>query len=660
MIRFLQSNNRAAKYLLAGFLLIICASMVTYLIPGIGSGAALERSGVVATVAGEDIRTDEVMRAVQNQMRQQRVSPEMAAFYAQFITKQVVQQMIQRLEVKYAANKMGLKVTNEELLDEMQNGQLKQYLFPNGQWIGQDKYEELLKENGTTVEEFEKSTREGMLTRKFFSAVSASAAVSPAEIEQAYKEKNLKVKFQYAVLNLDDISKTIKPTDAELAAFFTTNKARYANSIPEKRQVRYFQLSDKSAESNVTVDASDIQRYYSSHAEQYKVPERVRARHILISMPKAGPNGKVDPKAVDEAKAKAQDIMKQAKASGANFAELANKYSQDPGNKDAKGQGRGGELGWFGHGAMVAEFDKAAFALSPGQVSDVVQTPFGFHVIQLEEKEAAKTKSVSDVKAEIEPIVKAEKVSALLSKNANDAQDLATKGIEKAAAKYGAQIVQSNPIARNDALPGVGPAPEVMTSIFGSTEKSGPQVARYPQGFVVFEVTKVVPARTPSLDEIKDKVTADFKSERAGELFRRKTQELADRAHTEHDLAKAAKEVGATVKTSELVDRLAVVTDLGNMGGPAGAAFNLKKGEISGPLNLGQKGAVLEVVERVEPSTSDPAFARDRDELRDQLSQKKREEALQLYISSLGTRMEKEGKVKINQAEMNNLSKGRG
>ncbi len=111
---------------------------------------------MVATVAGEDIRSDEVNRAVQNQMKQQRVSPEMAAFYAQFITKQVVQQMIQRLEVKYAAHQMGLKVTDEELLDEMQNGQLKQYLFPNGQWIGQDKYEELLKDNGTTVEEFEK------------------------------------------------------------------------------------------------------------------------------------------------------------------------------------------------------------------------------------------------------------------------------------------------------------------------------------------------------------------------------------------------------------------------------------------------------------------------------------------------------------------------
>jgi peptidyl-prolyl cis-trans isomerase D len=199
-----------------------------------------------------------------------------------------------------------------------------------------------------------------------------------------------------------------------------------------------------------------------------------------------------------------------------------------------------------------------------------------------------------------------------------------------------------------------------MASIFGSTEKSGPQVARYPQGYVVFEVTKVEPARTPSLEEIKDKVATDFKNERAQEIFRRKTQELADRAHTEHDLAKAAREVGATVKTSELVDRQSNVPDLGNMAGPAGAAFNLKKGDISGPLNLGQKGAVVEILERVEPSTSDAAFARDRDELRDQLSQKKREEALQLYLSSLGTRMEKEGKVKINQAEMKNLGQGRG
>lgn len=661
MIRFLQSNNRAAKYLLGGFLILISASMVTYLIPGFGTPAAEDRKGVVATVAGEDIKTEEVNRVVQNQMKQQKVAPEMAAFYAQFVAKQVVSQMIQRLEVKYAANRMGLKVTNEELLDEMQNGQLKQYLFPNGQWIGQEQYEKLLQDNGTTVEEFEKSTREGMLTRKFFSAVTASTAASPAEIEQAYKDKNQKVKVQYAVLKLEDISKTITVNDTELAAFYAANKARYANSIPEKRQVRYFQMTDKSAESGVTVTASDIQNYYTKNAQQYQIPERVRARHILITTPRPGPDGKVDQAAVDAAKAKAQDILKQAKAPGANFAELANQYSQDPGNKDAKGAGRGGELGWFNHGTMVAEFDKAAFALSPGQVSDLVQTPFGFHIIQTEEKEAARTKSLSDVKAEIEPIIKADKVSTQLSKNADDALDIASKqSLEKAAAKYGVQVVQSNPIGRGDALPGVGAAPEVMNAIFGSTEKSGPQVARYPQGYVVFAVTKVDPARTPTLDEIKDKVTTDFKTDRGNELFRKKMGELADRAHTEHDLAKAAKELGASVKTSELLDRQSAIPDVGLMAGPLSAAFNLKQGEISGPLNLGTKGAVVEVVEKVEPSLSDPAFARDRDELRDQIAQKKREQTLQLFLSSLGTRMEKEGKVKINQAEMKNLSQGRG
>ena len=172
----------------------------------------------------------------------------------------------------------------------------------------------------------------------------------------------------------------------------------------------------------------------------------------------------------------------------------------------------------------------------------MVQTNYGFHIIQVEEKEPARTKSVSDVKAEIEPIIKADKVSAQLSTDANDAQDIALKqGIDKAAAKYGAQISRAIPsgVVTNCRVWG---RPEVMASIFGSTEKSGPQVARYPQGYVVFEVTKVEPA-TPSLEEIKDKVTTDFKNERAQEIFRRKTQELADRAHTEHDLAKAAKEV---------------------------------------------------------------------------------------------------------------------
>lgn len=655
MIRFLQSGNKAAKYILGGFLVVLAASMVTYLIPGFMSDAGVTRGGVVATVAGQDILSQDVQKLVQLQMRGRQVSPDMAAFYASFLTPQIARQLIQRAEVSYEANRLGLRVSDEEVRDELRNGQYKQVFFPGGTWIGQQKYEEMLGESGTTVDGFERDMREGLLSRKLFNTVAASVSVAPSEVEQAYKDRNTKVKFQYAILDLAEISKQIKPTDAELKAFYEANKSRYLNSIPEKRQIRYFVLNDKDAENKVTVDPAEVARYYNQHQDEYRLPERARVRHILIKTPAPGPDGKVDQKAVDAARAKAEDILKQIKA-GTDFAELAKKSSQDPGSAD-----KGGELGWIVKGQTVPEFEKTAFSQNPGQTSGIVQTSYGFHIIQTEEKSAAGLKPLSEVRASIENVLKGQKASELVTQNGNQAQEIAQKqGLDKAAAKLGVPVVQSNPISRTDTLPSVGTAPEVMSLIFASDEKSGAQIARSQQGYVVFQVTKITPASTPALEEIKDKVATDFQNQRGNDLLQKKVKELADRAHALHDLAKAAKEEGATVKTSELVSRSSQVPDIGSMSGPAGAAFNLKPGEISGPLNLGSKGLVLAVTDRQEPSTGDPAFAGQRDQLAEQLAQQKKEEALNLFLSNLDERLKKEGKLKINNAEMNALTKTRG
>lgn len=655
MIRFLQSGNKAAKYILGGFLVVLAASMVTYLIPGFMSDAGVTRGGVVATVAGQDILSQDVQKLVQLQMRGRQVSPDMAAFYASFLTPQIARQLIQRAEVSYEANRLGLRVSDEEVRDELRNGQYKQVFFPGGTWIGQQKYEEMLGESGTTVDGFERDMREGLLSRKLFNTVAASVSVAPSEVEQAYKDRNTKVKFQYAILDLAEISKQIKPTDAELKAFYEANKSRYLNSIPEKRQIRYFVLNDKDAENKVTVDPAEVARYYNQHQDEYRLPERARVRHILIKTPAPGPDGKVDQKAVDAARAKAEDILKQIKA-GTDFAELAKKSSQDPGSAD-----KGGELGWIVKGQTVPEFEKTAFSQNPGQTSGIVQTSYGFHIIQTEEKSAAGLKPLSEVRASIENVLKGQKASELVTQNGNQAQEIAQKqGLDKAAAKLGVPVVQSNPISRTDTLPGVGTAPEVMSLIFASDEKSGAQIARSQQGYVVFQVTKITPASTPALEEIKDKVATDFQNQRGNDLLQKKVKELADRAHALHDLAKAAKEEGATVKTGELVSRSSQVPDIGSMSGPAGAAFNLKPGEISGPLNLGSKGLVLAVTDRQEPSTGDPAFAGQRDQLAEQLAQQKKEEALNLFLSNLDERLKKEGKLKINNAEMNALTKTRG
>ncbi|HLW55336.1 MAG TPA: peptidylprolyl isomerase [Candidatus Angelobacter sp.] len=643
MIRFLQSGNKAAKYILGGFLLILAVSMVTYLIPGFMSGSDISRSNVVAKVAGEEISTEQVQKAVAAQMQRQRYPDAFAAF----IRQQVVQQLIQQAELRYEAHRLGFTVSDEELRDDLQNGPYKVYLFPEGKWIGQQQYENLVTSSGGTIADFERSVKDEILMRKLVGAITAGVSASPAEIESAYKAKNTKVKFQYAVLNLADLSKQIKPTDAELKAFYQADMARYQNSIPEKRQVRYFVLPDKDAESKVTVDASDISRYYSEHQQDYRLPDRVKVRHILISIPPAGPDGKSDPKAVDAARTKAEDILKQVKAGG-DFAELAKKNSQDPGSAE-----KGGELGWVVKDQTVAEFEKAAFALNPGQTSDLVQTSYGFHIIQVEEKETAHMKPLAEVKDNIEKTIRLQKASAYLDKKVREAEAAAQKDdLDKAAAKVGALVITSNPISRGESLPGVGAAPEVMNAIFATPEKTPPQSGRYPQGYVLFQVTKIDPSKTPAFDEIKERVESDFKTQRGNEMLQKKVQELADRAHAEHDLAKAAKEAGATVKTSDLVSPSSQVADLGAMNSQLSAAFSLKPGEISGPLNMGQKGVVLQVTDKQEPSLTDPQFTKDRDALQEQLSSQKRQQALELFMANLSDRLKKEGKLKENkQAE---------
>ena len=649
MIKFLQSGNKAAKYLLAGFLLIIAASMVTYLIPGFMTDTAATETGVVASVGGHEIRREEVARVVQAQARGNQIPD----FYLPIMRQQAVRQLIQQAELQYESERMGLKVSDQEFRDELQYGPYKQAFFPGGKWIGAEKYKQMLSQGGTTVENFERDVRLDLLQRKLVNVIGASATASDSEVEKAFKDQNTKVKIQYAVLKLDDVSKTIKPTDTELKAFYTANQARYTNSIPEKRQIQYFVLNEKNFADKVAVDPAEIQRAYSANQNAYRIPERVKVRHILIEMPKAGPDGKVDQKAMDDARAKAQDVLKQVKATG-DWEGLAKKYSGDPGSKD-----KGGELGWLNKGQTVAEFEKAAFAQNKGQISDPVQSSFGFHIIQTEDKEDAHLKPLSEVKPGIEEAIKQEKVKGMMSQASADAEAIAQKqGLDKAASKYGAQVVSSNPITRNDALPGIGAQPQLMDAIFSANEKSA-QATQTPQSTVVFQVTKIDPPRTPSFEEIKDRVATEFKNQRAGDILRRKAQEMADRAHAEHDLAKAAKEAGATVKTSDLVSRTQQVPDIGSMSGPAAAAFTMKQGEISGPLNLGASQAVLLIVERQEPSTSDADFAKQRDQLRERLASQKRQEVLGLFVNDLNTRLEKEGKVKINKTEMDNLAKSR-
>ena len=404
-------------------------------------------------------------------------------------------------------------------------------------------------------------------------------------------------------------------------------------------------------EAGVQITHDDLQAYYNQHRDEYRVAEQAKVSHILIKTPLPGPDGKVDEKGVAEAQRRAEDLLKQLKG-GAKFEDLARKYSEDPGS--AK---EGGSLGWIGKGRTVPEFEKAAFSQPKGQVGDLVKSSYGFHIIRVDDRQDAHMKTLDEVKDQIEPILKRQKAQQMAQKQAEDLlQQAKAQGLDAAAAAKGASVVSSDFFSRRDLLPGVGPAPQLMDAVFGATEKSPPEMAATSQGFAVFQLLAVKPPATPTFEEIRTRVEQEFKNERANVLLSQKIQELSDRAKAEHDLKKAAKELGATVKTSDFVLPDGQVPDIGSMTGQASVAFTMKAGEISAPINAGGNAVVISVLEVQAPGEAD--YAAKRDQIRETLLQAKQQEIFALFVSNLRDRMQKAGKIKINEDELKTLTRG--
>ena len=653
MIRFLQTSGQTTKIILGGVLLIICASMVITLIPG-GLGSEVfggaPGAGIVAKVSGEEITADEVRLAARQMLQQQMPNggPNMAMLLP-FFAQRAAEQLITKQALLDEARRMGFHANPDEVRDELEHGRYSATFFPGGSFIGEQEYEDMLQRANLTPAKFEADVKDEILLSKLQAFIDGSATVSESEIRDQFVKQNSKVKFDYAVLKQNDVKKGLHPTDTELKAFYDSHQKQYANSIPEKRQVKYALVDTNNLADKVQVTPDDLRAYYDAHRDQYRTPEQVKVSHILIKTPLPGPDGKVDEKGVAEAQHRAEDLLKQLK-SGANFEDLAKKYSEDPGS--AK---QGGSLGFIGRGQTVPEFEKVAFSLPKGQISDLVKSSYGFHIIRVDDKQEAHMKSLDEVKSEIEPLIRQQKAQQIAQKKAEDLLKQArTQGLDAAAAAQGIPVITSDFFSRKDMVPGLGPAPQFMDAVFSEAEKSPPDLASASQGIAVFQLLAVKPPATPTFEEIRTKVEDQFKNERSSALLQQKLQELSDRAKADHDLKKAAKELGASFKTSDFVLPDGQVPDIGSMTGQAAVAFTMKPGDISGPIVSGQDGAVLQILEDQKPDEAE--FAAKRDQIRDELMQNKKQELFGLFVGNLRDQMEKSGKIKINQDEMKQLS----
>jgi peptidyl-prolyl cis-trans isomerase D len=657
MIRFMQTSAAFKKYVLTSILVIICIAMAWYLVPtftgqGLGNNS---NNPVLATVAGTDITTAAVRKEAVQMIEQQYPSARaQAGILMPLVAKQASEILINQKILIAEARRMGFKATPDDIRQELQHGELGATFFPGGKFVGMEAYENLLASHDLTRDEFEQSIGDSILIRKLQAAVSGGVTVTDAEVRKEFEKRNTKVKFDYAVIKKDDILKTLHPTEPELQAFYERNKQTYVNSIPEKRQLKYVVLDNGRILAQTNVTQQQLEDYYNQHRDEFRIPEQVTVRQIVINKPLPGSDGKIDQKALDAARAKADDVAKQLKA-GANFADLAKKYSDDATKE------QGGLVGSVRPDVFPDAAVKAAVtSTAKGKSSDVISAGYAFVIIRVDDRQEARVKPLAEVKDQIEPLIKQQNAAQEGQRAADQLLSQAKAGgssLEKAAASKGLQVTTTDFVTSRDALPGIGADPQFMNMAFAQEKNAPPDLASVHAGFVIYQVTDIKPPATPTFAEIRDRVENEFKNERAAQLLNQKTQELADQAKAKNDLRKAAKEAGAQVKTSEFVAPDGQVPDIGSMSGQAAAAFTLKPGEISGPINSGSSGAVLSLLERQAPTDQD--FAAKKDQVREGLLQEKQAEMFGLFLSNVRDQMQKAGKLKVNQAQLETLTKPR-
>ncbi len=641
MIRILQQNNKAMKVVFGVIIGFAVVTMVITLVPGIfdnvgSSGdpqtyATVHEPGFFGRIFGssETVTRDEIGRVIQQQTQGRPVPPYILPYFESQAGTQLVQLAILKLE----GDRRGLQVSDADLARFLHQGQIGQVLFPNGNYIGKDKYMDFVQAQlNMTVDQFEAAVKKDIEQGRLQSLITGGVTVADNDVRDPYRVSGTKVKFDYAVVTSEDIAKTIAPSDADLQTFFKSNAPRYATAIAETRKLQYLSFGvDQLPGGAPKVSDAEIQAYYEGHLKNYTTEETARARHILIAVP-AGASPQVDA----AAKAKAEDLLKQIKG-GADFAKLAQANSDDPGSKST-----GGELGTFGRGKMVPEFEKAVFSLQPGQTSDPVKTSFGYHLIQTEARTPASVKSLADVKPEILPVLQQQKVGAAEQAYANQLLAEAKKdGIDKTAAAHNLHALTTDYLAKDGTVAGVSDGTAMLGSAFTTNKGAPPAVASTGDGFAVFQVLDVKAPHAPTFDEWRSHVLTDYRDQKVPELLNQQLTKLAALAKQTGDLHQAAAQLNIPVKSSELVGKDGQVPDLGAMTGSANVAFSLPKGGISGALNNGGNGAVLQVVDKQEPTTDE--IAKNFNDTREKMLNTKKSEVFNIYLGTLADKYKKAG-----------------
>ena len=598
---------------LAWILWVIIALFVLALAADFGASVRRGSKATAATVGGEAISLAEFQREfqVQSNYYRQALGDQFTPDMEKRVAGQALEKLVDDRILLREARRLGLTVTDAELQEQI----LKDPVFQdeNGRFIGEEEYVQRIQGARMNVEDFEQQQRDQILLRKLAQVLYANVYVSEDEVQQAYRNQVERAKIRYLQIPRARFASEVQVQPSELAAYFGSHKQEFR--LPEQREAAYL-LADRFRMADQVKPADpELRSWYAAHQADLTSEEQVKARHILVM---------VNDKRSDEQARQRIDEAKKRIQGGADFAAVAREISEDPASK-----GSGGDLGYFGRGKMVKEFEEAAFNARPGALVGPVKSSFGYHLLEVTDKRPGGLRPFEEVKEQIRARLTAEKAGQLAEDAAKALANRLAKdkprGPEdlRALAQQtpGVTFAETGRFGAQDAVPGFGPNSAFSATAFSLKKGEVSQAIQAPQGWAVLYVKDVHAAHIPELAEVEPRVRMAVVGQKLQQMAQGKLAEARRQMAQGKTLDQVAADLGLPVKETAEFGGQGAIPGLGYNPELVKAALSLQTGQTGGPIADAQGALLFQVTDH---KGWDPKqYAANREQTRAQLLQQK-------------------------------------
>lgn len=652
MLKYFR-NRETMGYLMGSFLLVlvIFAFIVFYIPDFLGpAGGASPFSGEVARVDGIEITAQQF---VQTYRRQEQIyRSQMGDRFSPALMRQlgledvVLQTLIQEALLVVEAGKQGLRVTDEELRDAI----LEDSAFrSNGQFVGQEAYLRTLAASGLTAQAFEEQLRQNLLRQKLRDLVLDGVLVDPEDAKSEYRRRNEKAVLEYIFVpapttiaaaenaqdeaeeegteesaGIEPISPISPISDDEVAKYFEERKEEYR--LPLQRKIQYLTITVQPFLDVVNVSDREVERYYNQNIFLYEIPAQVRASHILFRIEEGADEAAV--------RRRAEEVLEEARAGG-DFAELARTYSEDTASAQ-----QGGDLNLFSRGEMVPEFEQAAFSLGVGEISDLVRSQFGLHIIKVTERVEPMTRPLESVREEIVSALKQEKATEMMEEAVQAAADFLrrARSLEAFVQERKRLELQETPFfGRQDQLAQLGGSAEIRQMAFELPIGEISPPVRLGNGYAFFKVLEERSPHIPPLEEVKERVREDLRQNRAMADALEKATTLKAKLEDSRSPEAVLEGEGLELKETESFYRGTQLPEVGRSPAVQDAAFSMEPGGgFSAPLPGNAGYVLLRVVSR--SGYSEEEWTQARESFIESLLADRRQSMWSAYLQALQDR----------------------